>query len=136
MKDRIPNLQVAARFLRRMAPMQTHEGRKDFQEAARLLEGPVITPENEVTLYNLPVNVNGTIKGFVWLWIDKTGVRVEFRDDTDVPPPLHVIATFVDDEPHREMSDVASPADQFPGDRDNKDTTSEGGVIFNDQEES
>lgn len=84
------DLQVAADYLRRMAPTQSHENRRHFQQTASLIEGINLETHQVgldgkstfpgLTMINWPVKVDGRIKGYatvVFSTDDKGNVHVE-----------------------------------------------------------
>lgn len=90
-----PDYGVAARFLRRMAPMQTqHKERRDFFKAAELLEGVKFTDnsDNALVIYDLPVFVGDKLKGNVAFRIHKLpgdhGIAVssQFTPEEELAP--------------------------------------------------
>lgn len=59
------DVQPAAEFLRRMAPTQTHENRRNFQLAAKHLEGAKLGPYPASGIYyEIPVFWEGEVVGY------------------------------------------------------------------------
>lgn len=79
----------AAEFLRRMAPTQSHENRRNFLLAAQMLEGPDVKPRDSIigpvgmSIYTLPVRYGDIHLGYF-------SVRFDAPDSQHDVPNIHV----------------------------------------------
>lgn len=84
----IADVRPAGEFLKRMAPTQTHENRRNFLAAANLLDGINLFGEpNEIVVVSLPLKRDGKYVGDAMVTINTHG----FEIDNDDP---HVHAEF------------------------------------------